>query len=339
MKNQTLDKKSFLKVCILLLLTATIFSPFSTIVSKATAEDDILEIIDSELKFLESHVEYSETLYALNIGQEPEPSVYVGDYVCEDGSSYSIEYHKGTKYVKYEEYKEALLMNATPYATMLFLGFYPKHINVNGDLYVFESLGSWFEGGMRFNKVEIIEESEQYMKVLASYTYENEVFHEEIIELKKHGGNWKIDYVEGIVGSPTAERNENSMTEAFSKYVHNFIKGYVVSENINSGYEKFSEKLTDQFDPDFESIKVQVTSFNKDSLSGSAYAIVDEYDKSGNVVAQHKITVDIGGNLSENITDVTISRNNPPTADVSAVLLITAIASVSPCLFAIKKKQ
>ena len=321
-----------------IIMSITFCLPFSTMVSNATAEDDILEIIDSELKFLESHVEYSETLYTLNIGQEPEPSVYVGDYVCEDGSSYSIEYHKGTKYVKYEEYKEALLMNATPYATMLFLGFYPKHINVNGDLYVFESLGSWFEGGMRFNKVEIIEESEQYMKVLASYTYENEVFHEEIIELKKHGGNWKIDYVEGIVGSPTDERNENGMTEAFSKYVHNVIKGYVVSENINSGYKKFSEKLTDQFAPDFEGIDVQVTSFNKDSLSGSAYAIIDEYDKSGNVVAQHKITVYIGGNLSENITDVIISRNNPTTTDISTVFYILATVAVPSGILAIKKK-
>ena len=82
-------------------------------------------------------------------------------------------------------------------------------------------------------------------------------------------------------------------------------------------------------------LDIVLTEYDLDTCTGSGYAIVEEYDKNGNIVGEHKITVEIGENLSDTVTDEILYFNNPDTSDSYYPIYsgIMAIAVMLLCLF------
>ncbi len=209
---------------------------------------------------------------------------------------------------------------------MELLSPYNAVLNINGSLYLREIMGSYQEGGMRFDNIEILEETNDSIKALVSTHFaDGELFYEHTIELEKHNDSWRIDYIEEILGNSITDRDEASWKKLFINYVHNIVRGYIVSENTNCGYNKFSLKTNPDNFPFLEAIDINIIDFNTDNCTGSTYVILDEYDTRNTTLAKHKITVKIGENLSETVIDEIISYNNPTTSASNCGLYIFLI--------------
>ena len=237
-------------------------------------------------------------------------------------------------YTNYESIKQYYLSIATPYVVMQLFAA-PEIINVNGLLYMQELEGGTSELG-GFDQWEILKETDDYLEVKGSlYTFDgiNQGYDTEIFllvtqtyELRKIDGAWKI-----------SRFDDHDVSPVFQKYINNVIKGYVFTENVNCGYKKFRDK-TDAYGW-LDGIDIVKTDYNENNgfCTGSAYAFLTEYDKNGKEASLHKITVEIGENLSEKITDTIVEsyggydpKSNPLTDDFRTLIFAApAVLSLS----------
>ncbi|MBQ4628302.1 MAG: hypothetical protein IJB44_04410 [Clostridia bacterium] len=204
-----------------------------------------------------------------------------------------------------------ILSHATPFLTMQLFSVRDKFFNINGRLYLLDTGAPYGEGGIHFDDIKIIEEKDDYLTVLAIDHFSDYLIFETPIGLEKYNDSWRIDYIEYTIGIKPSLRNEENVEKVFKDYICNVIRGYLLSDNINCGYKKYSQNAEY-----LSSLDIVLTEYDLDTCTGSGYAIVEEYDKNGNVVGEHKITVEIGENLSDTVNDEILSFVNPETSDI-----------------------
>ena len=311
---------SFLSIIMIITLSIT---------SIAMKERDILDLINEKVDFLERYCAYSESLYIIDRASE---QIDLLEHQLLGGMTYIEPFYLARdEFQDYEGFKKMLLTYATPFLTMEYFRYNGPFLNLNGQLYVCELLGGYGEGGFQVNTIETIEQKDNYLTVSASMHLKNgDIWSEETVGLGKYNDSWRIDYIEYTIGIKPSLRNEENVEKVFKDYICNVIRGYLLSDNINCGYKKYSQKAKY-----FRTLDIVLTEYDLDTCTGSGYAVVEEYDKNGNVVGEHKITVEIGENLSDTVTDEILYFNNPNTSDSYYPIYsgIMTIAVMLLCLF------
>ena len=318
----------FLAVAIL--LSSIVFQPVNSYAS--TEEEELLVLIKEKTLFLEMHsfgslYEYD---YDFNLQLGGAESFWKYYQVRSVRSVYQADKEP----LSYEDLKKLFLECTTPLGFMLYV---PNSIlNINGAAYVKDRDGVPFgQGGFYINEVKILDKNEDAIYThCRSFYSDGNLFQEYYILLQKVNDSWNISWIShafGLDPSATTEQIE----AVFSGYIEQTILSYIVSENINCGYEKFSQEVDLWGNTPMEII---VEFFDAVACTGKAHTIIDEYDENGNVISQHKIVVEIGENLSEKVTDIDLSNVNPDTADVDLVFIVLAVIFGTAGLFLLKKK-
>ena len=219
---------------------------------------------------------------------------------------------------------------------MEFYKYNGPFLNLNGQLYVRgEFLYSYGESGFQIDTIETIEQKDNYLTVSASRHFKNgDIWSEETVGLGKYNDSWRIDYIEYTIGIKPSLRNEENVEKVFKDYICNVIRGYLLSDNINCGYKKYSQNAEY-----LHTLDIVLTEYDLDTCTGSGYAIVEEYDKNGNIVGEHKITVEIGENLSDTVIDEILYPDNPATSDqyLGIYLLTSTVCTIS--LYLLKNRH
>ena len=278
--------------------------------------------ISSGLRFIRAL--YSNTIEMFD---ETAQKLTVGDRTYYSGKA---------EFQNYEELKTNMLKSVTPYMGMILLGNFMGNIyNINGETYVLS-----LEGSMTLNLDELMviyfdSYSDSYIKLLGYDVWADGSIYSTVYGLEKKADSYRIDYIEDYLGEYPTTRSTTETERYFNNYIHNIIVGYILSENINCGYEKFSHSLATA---ENTSLEISVDSFDAEDCTGKAHAIIDEYDENGNVISQHKIVVEIGENLSEKVTDIDLSNGNPDTSDVDLVFIVLAVAFGAAGLFLLSRK-
>ena len=72
---------------------------------------------------------------------------------------------------------------------------------------------------------------------------------------------------------------------------------------------------------------VVITEFNESDCTGSAYILINEYDRNQNIVATRTITAEIGKNLTEKVS--TDAPENPNTCDYKIGYILLLVFATS----------
>lgn len=178
---------------ILFLLIAAVF----TMPLCSYAENE--ELLDD----INGKINYLERCANTELKYDPNEKIDVNEY---DGW-FEPYYLAVEEYRDYETFKNSLLSCATPYIVMQLLSPDGAVLNINGSVYFREAAEAYEEGGMRFDSIEILEQTEDRLKAKGSCHYsDGELFYEHIIELK----NGNIDYIEWTLGVSSDNRDEKS---------------------------------------------------------------------------------------------------------------------------------
>ena len=313
-----------------ILLSSIVFQP---VISYAlTEEEELLVLIDEKAAFLERHC--FGTLFDYDYDFSIQLEEAESDWPYYQVRFLKSAYQSDKEHLSYEKVKKQFLERTTPLGFMLCV---PDSIlNINGVAYVKYREGYTFgESGFKIHDLKIIEINEDTVYTHSrSFFADGSLFQEYDILLQKVNGSWNISWIShafGLDPSATTEQIE----AVFSDYIEQTILSYIVSENINCGYEKFSQEVDTWGKTPMEII---VESFDAEDCTGKAHAIIDEYDENGKVISQHKITVEIGENLSETVTDYDLTNGNPHTADITCVFIVLAVIFGTAGLFLLKKK-
>jgi len=320
-----------IKICFtILLLGMMIFMlPLSF---HATTEEDLLDLVFEKADFLEDFCGCA-GFSLLNSDSYAQNIELLEHYI--DGELFIESIYPAIEdFQDYEDYKQLILSHATPFLTMQLFSVYDKFFNINGRLYLQDTGAPYGEGGINFDTIDIIEEKDDYLTVLAIYHFSDDLIFETPIGLEKYSDSWRIDYIKWTIGIEPSLFNEEYIEQVFRNYICNAIRGYLLSENINCGYKKYSQNAED-----LHSLDIVLTEYDLDTCTGSGYAVVDEYDKNGNVVGEHKITVEIGENLSETVTDKILWYDNPQSSD-SDLGVYTGLVVISlSAVYLLMRKQ
>jgi len=292
--------------CLIFVSILIVMLPLS---ANAMNEDELLNLVFEKANFLEDYCgcAYDRLLNnnsrALKI-ELLEHYIYGGIFI--ESIYPAIE-----DFQDYEDYKQLILSHATPFLTMQLFSVRDIFFNINGRLYLLDTGAPYGEGGIHFDDIKIIEEKDDYLTVLAIDHFSDDLIFETPIGLEKYNDSWRIDYIEYTIGLKPSLINEEYIEHVFRDYICNVIRSYLLSANVNCGYKKYSQNAEY-----LSSLDIVLTEYDLDTCTGSGYAIVEEYDKNGNVVGEHKITVEIGENLSDTVNDEILSFVNPETSDI-----------------------
>ena len=319
-----------LLLALTILLSSTVFQPVNSYA--LIDKDELLELIQEKGNFVESHFFGACYFGAYNY----DLSIQLGDPE-NDWPHYRIDLADGDP-ILYEDLKKQFLERTTAYGFMICASnIYTSILNINGAAYVQYHEGITFgESGFAISELDIIARNENtIMTIGRSFIDGHNLFQEYVITLEKVNDSWNISWISGAFGiSPL---NTTKWQESvFVDYIKQTILSYIISENINCGYEKFSQETNRG---GILPAEITVDSFDSEECTGKAHTILDEYDENGNVISQHKIVVEIGENLSEKVTDYILSSENPNTADIDLVFIILAAVSAATGIFLLNKKR
>ena len=247
--------------------------------------------------------------------------------------------------IKFEDAKKYLLEYAAPQVVMHIFSCqvtpyvitYPYYLNINGVLYAQCFEAGITEGGLQDEIiVESVTDDRILFKQLVGYS-DHICCYSEIVKI---GGEWKVSYAGFYENIGFAKDFDDSWVQSrniFEGFAYRAILGYMISENLNVGYEKYIVETPSDINTTgytFTKYDIEVTKFNAETCEGSAFAMVNEYDKDGNFVAQRQITVEVGENLSETIY---IDGVNPNTSDSNIVWYFLLVLTAVTSFFALKK--
>lgn len=245
--------------------------------------------------------------------------------------------------MKFEDAKKYLLEYAAPQVVMNILSCqvnpyvtYPYYLNINGDLYAQCFEAGTTEGGLKDEIIiESVTDDRILFKQLVGYS-DNICCYSEIVKIN---GEWKVSYAGFYENIGFAKDFDDSWVQArniFEGFAYRAILGYMISENLNVGYEKYIVEVPSDVNTTgytFAKYEIGVTEIDPETCEGSAFAKVNEYDKNGNLVAQRKITVEVGEDLSETIY---IDGINPNTSDATAIWYFLSVLTAVTSFIAIR---
>lgn len=292
--------------CLIFVSILIVMLPLS---ANAMNEDELLNLVFEKANFLEDYCGCA-GFTLLNNNSTALKIELLEHYIYGEIFIESI-YPAIEDFQDYEDYKQLILSHATPFLTMQLFSVRDKFFNINGRLYLQDTGAPYGEGGIHFDDIKIIEEKDDYLTVLAIYHFSDDLIFETPIGLEKYNDSWRIDYIEYTIGLKPSLINEEYIEQVFGDYICNVIRSYLLSANVNCGYKKYSQNAEY-----LSSLDIILAEYDLDTCTGSGYAIVEEYDKNGNVVGEHKITVEIGENLSDTVNDEILSFVNPETSDI-----------------------
>ena len=280
-------------------------------------EETIYANLSNELSYLNLFVGCSGPTH------NPDDHIKFGEYQI---------YSPNKDFTSYSETKAKLLEFCSPYLAMIALGN-TAHLYVNDKIYTYdEFLAPFTEGGMPFyDAVKIVTSDESQTLFEMSYHIDDETTLTYNGEYVKINGEWKLNAVDGMI-------SQTDSTLTYENFVSNIIRSYVVSENRNCGYEKYSMEIKDYGFCILEEPDISVTEFDETTCVGSAYTMLKEYDQNGKIISTNKITVNIGENLSETVTCERISAN-PNTSDLDICYIILAVGAVTAMGIIFGKKR
>ncbi|MBE6891630.1 MAG: hypothetical protein E7481_06345 [Ruminococcaceae bacterium] len=165
--------------------------------------------------------------------------------------------------------------------------------NINGDLYVYPTEGEFNAilghgssvveqmGYADFKMSELRDGVTEYSDYRVFFSYDRSVGFD----------GWLLDYIEGDIGSEIYKSwFEEKLVIA---YIETALRDFIISENLNAGYEKYLLVFSEN-----EPLKIDIADvqFNRwDDKTGEVYGYchIDEYDADGNRLGVRKIELSI----------------------------------------------
>ncbi|MBE6891839.1 MAG: hypothetical protein E7481_07435 [Ruminococcaceae bacterium] len=304
-------------ICTLLTLILLSVPTFAKIETRGELNSEkIKENFYDEIDYLNRFIGCSGPIH------NPEDHVTIGQYDI---------FSPNAKFTSYSKTKAELFDFCSPYLAMVALGQF-QHINVNDKIYTYdEFLAPFTEGGMPYyNNIEIISSNEDSTSFNYNYIVDGEILLSGIGEYVKINDEWKLNAIDGIVGQISSNRTYEDIKAEFARYAGRVIRSYIVSENQKCGYGKYLGEPSDSGSGKLvvgDVTDVVITEFNESDCTGSAYILINEYDRNQNIVATRTITAEIGKNLTEKVS--TDAPENPNTCDYQIGYILLLVFATS----------
>ena len=166
--------------CLIFVSILIVMLPLS---ANATNEDELLNLVFEKADFLEDYCGCA-GFTLLNNDSVAQKIELLEHYIYGEIFIESI-YPAIEDFQDYEDYKQLILSNATPFLTMQLFSVRDKFFNINGRLYLLDTGAPYGEGGIHFDDIKIIEEKDDYLTVLAIDHFSDYLIFETPIGLEK----------------------------------------------------------------------------------------------------------------------------------------------------------